>query len=85
MEETITLQANQSGQLWTDDPDAWAHLCSPEGCPICQEGPPQSDILAETPMVWICGQPEATLPGYICITSKQHVVEPYELSPFVIG
>ena len=82
MEETVTLHANQkSGRFWTEDPDAWARLCTPEGCPICQGPPPPDWVLAETSILWVTAQSKATLPGYVCLTCKRHAVEPYELSP----
>ncbi len=81
MRQRITIDANDSGRLWTDDPEAWANLSSVEGCPICRNGPPKSDILAETRACWVTAQEEATLPGYVCITSKRHAVEPFHLAP----
>ena len=81
MEEKLTLEANRSGRLWAEDPEAWMHLCSKDGCPFCQEeGPPRSLVLCETPMLWVSGGLEPSLPGYICAICKRHVVEPYELS-----
>ena len=81
MDDSITLQANRSGQLWTADPGAWARLCTSSGCPVC-DGPPLPEwILAETPILWVTAQSEAPLPGYVCLACKRHVVEPYELSP----
>jgi len=81
MEATITLNANKSGRLWTEDPNKWAYLSTPEGCPICQGPMPAEWILAETPILWATAQKIASLPGYVCLTCKRHVVEPYELSP----
>ena len=80
MADSIVIEANQSGRLWTEDPGRWRRLCTPEGCPVCDEGPPRSEILAETPSCWITAASEASLPGYACVTSKVHVIEPYELS-----
>ncbi len=88
MEETITLHANSSGRLWTEDPETWARLCTPAGCPICTgdvarnpgAAPPHS-MLAETPILWVFAEEVGTLPGYACVCCKRHVVEPYELSP----
>lgn len=80
MSESIVIEANQSGQLWTEDPDLWRRLCTPAGCPVCKPGPPRSEILAETPSCWITAASEASLPGYVCVTSKVHAIEPYELS-----
>jgi diadenosine tetraphosphate (Ap4A) HIT family hydrolase len=47
-------------------------------CPICSEGRPR-DILAELPATWTTAGREAPLPGYVCVVSKIHVTEPYEL------
>jgi lincosamide nucleotidyltransferase A/C/D/E len=80
MTESIVIVANESGRLWTEDPDRWRKLCAGEGCPVCELGPPELEVLAETPACWITAAREATLPGYVCVTSKRHVVEPYELS-----
>jgi hypothetical protein len=44
----ITIEANQSGRLWADDPSAWAKLCAPEGCPMCGEERHPEWLLAET-------------------------------------
>jgi diadenosine tetraphosphate (Ap4A) HIT family hydrolase len=87
MDETITLHANRSGRLWTEDPDAWARLCSPAGCPFCvddaRRGPDAipDGLLAETPILWTFAGEDATLPGYAYVACKKHVVEPYELTP----
>jgi diadenosine tetraphosphate (Ap4A) HIT family hydrolase len=47
-------------------------------CPICANGEPL-DIVAELAATWITAQVEAPLPGYVCVVSKRHVVEPFEL------
>jgi diadenosine tetraphosphate (Ap4A) HIT family hydrolase len=80
MPNSIVIEPNQSGQLWTEDPDRWHRLCATEGCPVCDGGPPLTEILAETPACWVTAAPEASLPGYVCVTSKVHVIEPYELA-----
>jgi lincosamide nucleotidyltransferase A/C/D/E len=80
MPESITIDANQSGRLWAEDPGHWRRLCAVEGCPVCESGPQRSRILAETPACWVTAADKATLSGYVCVTSKVHVVEPYELS-----
>jgi diadenosine tetraphosphate (Ap4A) HIT family hydrolase len=36
-------------------------------------------VIAETEMCWITAPVEATLPGYVCVSTKAHVVEPYDL------
>ena len=78
---TITLTANQSGRLWTDDPAAWAELCSAEGCPMCKPDFPSDGLIAETEAVYVIAGEKAVLPGYALVVVKRHGVEPYQLSP----
>jgi diadenosine tetraphosphate (Ap4A) HIT family hydrolase len=47
-------------------------------CPICANGQPL-DVVAELATTWITAQADAPLPGYACVVSKRHVVEPFEL------
>ena len=49
-------------------------------CVICDEteGRPR-DVLVELPSSWVTAQSEACLPGYVCVVSRQHVLEPFEL------
>ena len=80
-DDSITIRANASGRLWHDDPAEWQRLCTPEGCPWCQgPGPPADEILAETPACWVTGGIDATIAGYVCVSTKAHAVEPYELA-----
>jgi diadenosine tetraphosphate (Ap4A) HIT family hydrolase len=83
VEESITIVANQSGRLWSDDPDAWRRLSSEVGCPICVRltSGDASDVVASTTAVLVTAEPDATLPGHVCVTSRHHVVEPFELCP----
>jgi hypothetical protein len=81
MEDSVTLQANKSGKLWAEDPDQWDKLCTEEGCPICANPMPEEWVLAETDLVWATRQAKATIPGYVCVTCKQHAKEPFDLSP----
>jgi hypothetical protein len=62
------------------DPERWRALCDAGGCPICVRRKPL-DVIAERGTVWVTAGREAQLPGYVCVVSKQHVVEPYELPP----
>jgi diadenosine tetraphosphate (Ap4A) HIT family hydrolase len=62
---------------WRDSA-AWARLAAAEGCPICTRGRPLG-VLVEMRASWATGQPDAALPGYVCIVSKSHAVEPFEL------
>ncbi len=61
-----------------DGPEDVGELKRPESCPICRRGTPL-DVLASFPSTWITGGEEAPLPGYACVVSKHHVVEPFEL------
>ncbi|HEY1828300.1 MAG TPA: HIT domain-containing protein [Acidimicrobiales bacterium] len=76
----IELEANESGRLWSDDPDAWHQLCRPEGCPMCGEDPHPEWLLAETDICRISAWSEAVLPGYACVLCTRHVVEPFDLA-----
>ena len=81
MRQEITIGANDSGLLWTDDVERWNSLCSPEGCIVCREEdlPSGMHVLAETPMVEAMSMERVPLAGYVCVTSKKHAVEPFEL------
>ncbi len=48
-------------------------------CVICRNGGPL-DVIAELPTIWVTASSCAPLPGYICVVSKRHVVEPFELA-----
>ena len=67
------------GVVWSD-PAEWARRKSPEGCVICRSGKPP-DVIAETALCWVTSPMSAPLPGYVCVVSKRHVNEPYELPP----
>jgi diadenosine tetraphosphate (Ap4A) HIT family hydrolase len=47
-------------------------------CPICARGRPL-DVVAELDAIWVTAAEDAPLPGYACVVSKRHVVEPFEL------
>jgi diadenosine tetraphosphate (Ap4A) HIT family hydrolase len=49
-------------------------------CPICARGEPLG-VLARRPTTWITTEPDPRAPGYLCVVSRRHVVEPYELPP----
>ena len=61
-----------------NDPAAWSLLRAGTACPICVRGFPL-DVVAEGSATWITAGREAPLPGYACVVSKRHVVEPFEL------
>ena len=69
---SITIEANESGRLWAEDPEAWERLCTPEGCPMCGEDPHPEWILAETETCKVSAWREAVLPGYACVVSSVH-------------
>lgn len=47
-------------------------------CVICASGEP-SDVAADLTAVWVTVPPMTPLPGYVCLVSKRHVREPFEL------
>jgi diadenosine tetraphosphate (Ap4A) HIT family hydrolase/SAM-dependent methyltransferase len=53
---------------------------TPEGCPICLD-PPAAEVIADLAATWVTAPREAPLAGYVCIVSKLHAVEPFELAP----
>jgi len=46
---------------------------------VCGEDPHPEWVLAETDNCKISAWREAVLPGYACVLSKRHVIEPFEL------
>ncbi len=65
---------------WTD-PEAWARLLTPGGCPICREGGPTS-VVAELEVSWVTMGGEAgPLPGSCALFFRRHAVELHELTP----
>lgn len=66
-------------RAWRDS-ERWRALCDGTGCPICLRGCPL-DVIAEFPNTWVSAAREAPLPGYACVVSKLHVIEPFELPP----
>jgi diadenosine tetraphosphate (Ap4A) HIT family hydrolase len=67
------------GAVWSDQAE-WQRRRTPEGCVICRSGAPL-DVIAATSACWVSAPETAPLAGYVCITSKSHVNEPFELSP----
>jgi diadenosine tetraphosphate (Ap4A) HIT family hydrolase len=65
------------GAVWAD-PAEWARRCDPSGCTICRSGVP-SDVLVTLTSCWATAAAEAPLPGYVCVVSRRHVVEPFDL------
>jgi diadenosine tetraphosphate (Ap4A) HIT family hydrolase len=79
--DAISIQKNASGRLWSEDPARWERLCSGEECAHCHGVPDDAWLLGETDACCAEARPEAVLPGYVCVFSKRHVVEPFELPP----
>lgn len=51
------------------------------GCVICENpGGRPGDVLLELPTSWVTAGRAACLPGYVCVVSKRHVREPFELA-----
>lgn len=50
------------------------------GCVVCERpaGKPR-DVLVELPHSWVTAPSAACLPGYVCVVSRVHVVEPFDL------
>jgi diadenosine tetraphosphate (Ap4A) HIT family hydrolase len=51
---------------------------SADVCPICEHGVPR-DVLVDLDATWVTAGREGPLPGYVCIVSKVHVAEPFDL------
>jgi len=56
----------------------WCHRNAVSDCPICSRCEPL-DVIAELGATWATAPEEGPLPGYVCVVSKRHVVEPFEL------
>lgn len=65
---------------WTD-PEEWARLLTPEGCPTCVQGRPTS-VLAELEVSWVTmGEEPPPLPGACALFLRRHAVELHDLGP----
>jgi diadenosine tetraphosphate (Ap4A) HIT family hydrolase len=65
------------GGVWAD-PDSWARRCRPDGCIVCTSGHPYG-IIGELGHTWVTTDREVAVFGYLCVISKTHSVEPFEL------
>jgi diadenosine tetraphosphate (Ap4A) HIT family hydrolase len=72
------MLAELYGGAWSNL-DAWASRCRPDGCIVCTSGRPFG-ILAEFPHTWVTTDPDVAIFGYVCVISKLHAVEPFDLS-----
>ena len=61
------------------DPERWAALRSPDGCPICRRGTPL-DVVAELESSWVTMGEGSPMRGYACLVFKRHAVELHDLS-----
>ena len=79
--KTVTLKADESGQLWTENIEQWKKMCSGEACSICQAGggPHPENGFAETGTAWVDLARHNVCLGAITLLSKVHVVEPFDL------
>ena len=68
---------NRRGAAW-DDRDRWRALVDGSACPICARRRPRG-VIAERATTWITSGSRVPTRGYVCVVSKRHVVEPWEL------
>jgi diadenosine tetraphosphate (Ap4A) HIT family hydrolase len=66
------------GGAW-ENFESWESRRHPEGCLVCTNGRPYG-IIAEFPNTWVTTDPQVAGFGYVCVISKTHVVEPFELA-----
>ena len=71
------MVAELYGGAWAD-PESWAKRCRPDGCVICTSGRPFG-IIGELAHTWVTTDPEVAVFGYVCVISKSHAVEPFDL------
>ena len=65
------------GGAWSN-PESWARRKQPEGCTVCTSGRPYG-IIADLSQTWVTTDPEVAIFGYVCVISKIHVIEPFDL------
>ena len=78
MSEPVDLGPT-GGVVWAR-PEEWALRRTAAGCIICISGAPLN-IIGELPTCWATADPDAPLPHYVCVVARDHVNEPYEMSP----
>ena len=49
-------------------------------CVICRSAASRG-VIADSEHCWVTAAPHAPLSGYVCVVSKTHVSEPFDLSP----
>jgi diadenosine tetraphosphate (Ap4A) HIT family hydrolase len=64
------------------DYQRWERMTRKENCPVCGGAPmPEGMVdVVELPASWLNAQPEVCLRGQVCVTSKVHAVELYDLT-----
>ena len=72
------MVAELYGGVWAD-PESWAKRCRPDGCVVCTSGRPYG-IVGGLAHIWVTTDPEVAVFGYVCVISKLHAVEPFDLS-----
>jgi hypothetical protein len=72
------MVAELYGGVWAD-PESWAQRCRPDGCVVCTSGRPYW-IVGGLVHTWVTTDPEVAVFGYVCVISKLHAVEPFDLS-----
>ncbi len=60
------------------DPERWAALREPAGCPICRDGP--FDVIAELESSWATMGERSPMRGYACLVFRRHAIELHDLS-----
>jgi hypothetical protein len=65
------------GGAWSN-PDSWTRRLRPEGCIVCTSGRLYG-IIADLNQTWVTTDPEVAVFGYVCVISKVHVIEPFDL------
>ena len=78
MNEPVDLGPT-GGVVWADAGE-WARRQTAEGCIICISGAPLN-IIGELSTCWATADPDAPLRHYVCVVARDHVIEPYEMSP----
>jgi diadenosine tetraphosphate (Ap4A) HIT family hydrolase len=58
--------------------DDWLMADRDGSCVICRNTLP-TDVIAESASCWVTAPAAAPLPGYVCVVSKTHVTEPFDL------
>ena len=72
------LLVKGAGMSKWEDKKIWAGLVDGSTCPICNAGQPLW-VLLEMQASWVTAPNTAPSPGYVCLVSKRHVVEPFQL------